>query len=54
MNGNGTLRSRLMQYLRFGQGFNVGHYGERFIWQLKNHSELKLCWLILTDIEPKE
>ncbi|WP_205030475.1 hypothetical protein [Psychroflexus aestuariivivens] len=54
LNGNATLRSRLKQYLRFGQGFNVGHYGGRLIWQLKNHSELKFCWLTLTDIEPRE
>jgi hypothetical protein len=25
LKGNATLRSRLKQYLRFGQGFNVGH-----------------------------
>ena len=54
LNGKATLRSRLKQYLRFGQGFNVGHYGGRLIWQLKNHSELEFCWLILTDIEPRE
>jgi len=54
INGNATLRSRIKQYLRFGQGFNVGHYGGRLIWQLKNHSDLIFCWLTLTDIEPRE
>ena len=54
LKGKATLRSRLKQYLRFGQGFNVGHYGGRLIWQLKYHSELKFCWLILADIEPRE
>ena len=54
INGNATLRSRLKQYLRFGQGFNVGHYGGRLIWQLKNHSDLIFCWMTLTDIEPRE
>jgi len=54
INKKATLKSRLKQYLRFGQGFNVGHYGGRLIWQLKNHSELKFCWLTLTDIEPRE
>lgn len=54
INGNATLRSRLKQYLKFGQGFNVGHYGGRLIWQLKNHSDLIFCWLTLTDTEPRE
>jgi len=49
LNGKATLQSRLKQYLRFGQGFNVGHYGGRLIWQLKNHYELKFCWLIKTN-----
>ena len=31
--GKATLRSRLGQYLRFGQGANVGHWGGRLIWQ---------------------
>jgi hypothetical protein len=39
-----TLRSRLTQYFRFGQGKNVGHYGGRLIWQLKNSEELLVCW----------
>lgn len=41
---NATLRSRLTQYLRFGQGANVGHWGGRYIWQLKNHRDLLVCW----------
>ena len=32
-----TLFSRLGQYLSFGQTKNIGHYGGRYIWQLKNH-----------------
>jgi hypothetical protein len=35
-----TLRSRLTQYFRFGQGKNVGHYGGRLIWQIRNSKEL--------------
>jgi hypothetical protein len=42
--GSATLRSRLNQYLKFGQGHNVGHRGGRYIWQLKNHRELLFCW----------
>ncbi len=54
VNGNSTLRIRLKQYLRFGQGFNIGHYGGRLIWQLKNNSDLIICWLTLTNIEPRK
>jgi len=33
--GKATLYSRLGQYLRFGQTKNVGHWGGRYIWQIK-------------------
>lgn len=42
--GQATLNSRLGQYLRFGKTKNVGHWGGRLIWQLKNHSDLIFCW----------
>lgn len=38
--GNGsaaTLKKRLKQYLDFGKGKPVGHYGGRLIWQLSHH-----------------
>ncbi len=54
MNGNATLRSRLIQYLKFGQGRNIGHYGGRLIWQLKHHLDLIFCWLPMTDEEPRK
>lgn len=40
-----TLRRRLDQYMRFGAGVPVGHWGGRFIWQLADHSSLQVCWL---------
>jgi hypothetical protein len=49
--GSATLRSRLIQYLRFGQGRNVGHWGGRYIWQLKNSHELLVCWR--NEIDPR-
>ena len=49
-----TLQKRLGQYLRFGQGANVGHWGGRFIWQLADSRALVLCWKILTNEEPRE
>jgi len=48
-----TLQSRLGQYFRFGQGKNVGHYGGRLIWQLKNSENLVVCWKELPDEDPR-
>lgn len=47
-----TLYSRIKQYLNFGLNKPVGHWGGRYIWQLKNSGELIVCWKILKDIEP--
>lgn len=44
MSGSATLNSRLGQFLRFGQNKNVGHWGGRYIWQIRKHSELIFCW----------
>jgi len=49
-----TLHSRLGQYLRFGQGKNVGHWGGRLIWQLKLHRDLLFCWKSTSDDDPRE
>jgi hypothetical protein len=53
LTSNATLQSRLKQYLRFGQGTNVGHWGGRLIWQLKNSKELLVCWKSLSNEEPR-
>lgn len=39
-----SLRKRISQYIRFGHGANVGHYGGRFIWQLADSKDLIVCW----------
>lgn len=49
-----TLNKRLGQYIRFGQGANVGHWGGRYIWQLADSRELVVCWKALTIDEPRE
>lgn len=54
--GNGssaTLRKRLRQYLNFGQGETVGHWGGRYIWQLKDAADLLFCWKTLTTDDPR-
>jgi len=48
-----SLQSRLKQYLRFGQGQPVGHWGGRLIWQIKNSGDLILCWKTLPDDDPR-
>ena len=53
LTGSATLRSRLRQYLKFGQGRNIGHYGGRLIWQLKDHADLVLCWKPVPDDDPR-
>lgn len=49
-----SLQSRLKQYMNFGQGKNVGHYGGRLIWQLKDSQDFIVCWKSLTNEEPRK
>lgn len=53
-NSRSTLHSRLKQYMRFGEGEPVGHWGGRLIWQLENHRELTVCYKTLANSEPRE
>lgn len=53
LDGKATLNSRLGQYLKFGQGKNIGHWGGRYIWQLKNHDELIFCWKTVPNNDPR-
>lgn len=48
-----TLHSRLKQYFSFGQGKNIGHWGGRLIWQLKNSADLIVCWKPLPTDAPR-
>lgn len=49
-----TLRSRLSQYLRFGAGGDVGHWGGRYVWQLADAEDLLVGWKPLPDGEPSQ
>lgn len=49
-----SIHKRLGQYMSFGCGKAVGHYGGRYIWQLENHDELVVCWKETTDKDPRE
>lgn len=52
--GKATLNSRLGQYLNFGLTKNVGHWGGRYIWQLKNHPDLIFYWKPTPNSDPRE
>ncbi len=42
--GVGGLQQRLREYMRFGLGKNVGHWGGRLIWQLRNYRQMFIRW----------
>lgn len=52
--GSATLYSRLKQYLDFGKGKPVGHWGGRYIWQLSLAEELIVCWKTTPEHEPSD
>ena len=39
-----TLSKRISQYLKFGNGKSIGHWGGRLIWQIKDSKDLLFCW----------
>jgi hypothetical protein len=39
-----SLRKRIGQLLRFGQGANVGHRGGRYLWQISDADDLLVAW----------
>jgi hypothetical protein len=49
-----TLKARIKNYLRFGQGKNASHWGGRYIWQLKDSESLQFCWKVLIDEDPRQ
>ena len=49
-----TLRKRIGQYIRFGSGEPVGHWGGRYIWQLEDADNLLFCWRAAIEWEDAE
>jgi hypothetical protein len=48
-----NLRRRIDLFMKFGQGKPVGHWGGRYIWQLKHFRNLMICWKA-TDCDSKQ
>ncbi len=48
-----TLRKRIAQLLKFGEGKNIGHWGGRLLWQLADHDQQLLAFLPTSDKEPR-
>jgi len=48
-----TIKQRLKQYLDFGAGIPVGHWGGRYIWQLSDAEDLIVCWKATKGNDPK-
>lgn len=48
-----SLRKRLDQYRRFGEGARVGHWGGRYIWQCEDCDDFLVAWQV-TDEDPRE
>ena len=49
-----SLQVRIKQFIYFGQGRNIGHYGGRYIWQIEKSNELLFCWKIFDNINPRD
>ena len=41
-----TLYERIPELIEFGSGEPSAHWGGRLIWQLENHNDLLICWLV--------
>ena len=49
-----TLKKRINELIRFGQGSRVGHRGGRLIWQPRGADRLLVCWKEIADDNPKQ
>ncbi len=54
INKEPSIQKRVLQYLDFGQGKPIGHWGGRYVWQLADSAELLFAWQATSsDIEPR-
>lgn len=48
-----SLRERIGQLLRFGEGVAIGHWGGRYLWQLADSANLMIAWKPTPDCDPR-
>lgn len=49
-----SLRTRVGQLIKFGQGKNIGHKGGRYLWQLAGSGDLIVAWQICAEPRDRE
>lgn len=49
----GNLRRRIKQFVDYGDGKPVGHWGGRYVWQLADSERLLVAWKETEGIEPR-
>ena len=49
----GTLKKRISDMIKFGQGGRVGHRGGRFVWQIRGVEGLLFCWKEIWEDDPR-
>jgi hypothetical protein len=52
--GGRGIQKRLDEYLRFGMGEPIGHWGGRYLWQLEGTDELMICYKPCPDPRKEE
>ncbi len=48
-----TLKSRIRQLVAFGNGKPIGHWGGRYLWQIKDSKDLVICWQASSKRDPR-